>query len=62
MLNLGIEGIMTIGAMAGWMAVYQGAGLWSGLFFAAACGGIIGPFPKLLPVLLKQKTTVNFLS
>ena len=24
-LNLGIEGIMTLGAMVGWLAVYQGA-------------------------------------
>ena len=27
-LNLGIEGIMTIGAMAGWLWVYQGGDLW----------------------------------
>ena len=41
-LNLGIEGIMTAGAMAGWMAVYQGADLWSGVLFAAAVGMIFG--------------------
>jgi simple sugar transport system permease protein len=41
-LNLGIEGIMTIGAMVGWMAVYQGAGLWSGVLLAAVCGGTFG--------------------
>ena len=27
-LNLGIEGIFVAGAMAGWMAVWLGAGLW----------------------------------
>ena len=30
-LNLGIEGIFTAGAMAGWLAVYLGAGLWTGV-------------------------------
>ena len=30
-LNLGIEGIMVVGAFTGWLAVYQGAGLWTGV-------------------------------
>ena len=30
-LNLGIEGIFTAGAMAGWMSVYLGADLWTGV-------------------------------
>ena len=41
-LNLGIEGIMTIGAMAGWMWAYQGGDLWSAVIFAALVGGIFG--------------------
>jgi len=41
-LNLGIEGIMTMGAMAGWMWVYQGGDLWTGVMFAAFVGGIFG--------------------
>ncbi len=41
-LNLGIEGIMTMGAMAGWMWVYQGGDLWGGVLFAAAVGGAFG--------------------
>ncbi|MBK3737368.1 ABC transporter permease [Azospirillum brasilense] len=41
-LNLGIEGLMTMGAMAGWMAVYQGADLWTGVLGAALCGGLMG--------------------
>ena len=41
-LNLGIEGIMTIGAMSGWMWVYQGGGLWGGIVFAAFCGAMFG--------------------
>lgn len=41
-LNLGIEGIMTFGAMIGWLAVFQGAGLWTGLAIAALCGALFG--------------------
>lgn len=41
-LNLGIEGIMTMGAMAGWMWVYQGGGLWGGVIFAAFIGMLFG--------------------
>ncbi|WAJ27447.1 ABC transporter permease [Antarcticirhabdus aurantiaca] len=41
-LNLGIEGIMTFGAMAGWLAVYSGAGLWTGLLVAALSGAAFG--------------------
>ena len=41
-LNLGIEGIMTIGAMSGWMWVYQGGDLWTGVMFAAFVGGLFG--------------------
>ena len=41
-LNLGIEGIMTLGAMAGWMWVYMGGDLWTGLAFAASMGALFG--------------------
>lgn len=41
-LNLGIEGIMTVGAMSGWMWVYQGGGLWGGVLFAACLGALFG--------------------
>ena len=34
-LNLGIEGIMVAGAFTGWLAVYHGAGLWTGVLVAA---------------------------
>jgi ABC-type uncharacterized transport system permease subunit len=42
MLNLGIEGIMTLGAMVGWLAVYQGADLWTGVLLAALVGAAMG--------------------
>jgi len=41
-LNLGIEGTMTAGAMSGWLWVYSGGDLWSGVVFAACVGAGIG--------------------
>ena len=49
-LNLGIEGIFAAGAMAGWMAVWLGADLWSGLFFAALTGAFFGLIHAILTV------------
>ncbi len=49
-LNLGIEGIMVAGAFAGWLAVYQGAGLWTGVAVAAAVGAALGALHALLTV------------
>jgi general nucleoside transport system permease protein len=51
-LNLGIEGIMVAGAFAGWLAVYQGAGLWTGVFVAAAVGAALGWLHGVLTVSL----------
>jgi len=41
-LNLGIEGIMTLGAMSGWMWVYLGGSLWGAVFFVAFLGAMAG--------------------
>lgn len=41
-LNLGIEGIMTMGAMSGWLTVYWGGSLWFGLLAAALSGMAFG--------------------
>ena len=41
-LNLGIEGIMVAGAFVGWLAVYQGGSLWSGVVAAALTGMVFG--------------------
>ena len=41
-LNLGIEGIMSIGAMVGWTAVYMGADLSIGVLAAALMGATFG--------------------
>ncbi len=41
-LNLGIEGIMVAGAFTGWLAVYSGADLWTGVLVAALVGAAFG--------------------
>lgn len=51
-LNLGIEGIMVAGAFSGWLAVYYGAGLWTGVAVAAATGVVFGLLHGLLTVVL----------
>ncbi|MCA3449551.1 MAG: ABC transporter permease [Rhodobacter sp.] len=51
-LNLGIEGIMTAGAMVGWLAVYWGADLWTGLLLAVMAGMLAGLLHGLLTVTL----------
>lgn len=58
-LNLGIEGIMTLGAMVGWLAVYQGADLWTGVALAAMAGMAMGLLLGLLtiPLGLSQHVT-----
>ncbi len=51
-LNLGIEGIMVAGAFAGWLTVYLGAGLWTGVLVAAGVGALIGLLHGVLTVSL----------
>ncbi|AXI56289.1 hypothetical protein SuNHUV7_17030 (plasmid) [Pseudoseohaeicola sp. NH-UV-7] len=41
-LNLGIEGIMVVGAFVGWMTVYLGGGLWVGVCAAMLAGMLFG--------------------
>ena len=58
-LNLGIEGIFTAGAMAGWLAVHLGADLWTGVAVAAFVGATLGLVLSLLtvPLGLSQHVT-----
>jgi simple sugar transport system permease protein len=49
-LNLGIEGIMVAGALTGWLVVYLGAGLWTGVLVAALTGAAFGLLHGLLTV------------
>ena len=58
-LNLGIEGIMTLGAFVGWVTVFKGGDLWTGLAAAAAAGAAFGLLHALLtvPLGLSQHVT-----
>ncbi len=49
-LNLGIEGIMTVGAFAGWFTVYTGGDLWTGVLVAALAGALFGLLHAALTV------------
>ncbi|MGO1119767.1 ABC transporter permease [Rhodovibrionaceae bacterium A322] len=51
-LNLGIEGIMTMGAMVAWMYVYLGGDLWTAVLVAALVGAIFGLLHSLFSVYL----------
>jgi general nucleoside transport system permease protein len=58
-LNLGIEGIMTAGAFAGWFTVYAGGDLWTGVLVAALTGAAFGLLHGFLtvPLGLSQHVT-----
>jgi ABC-type uncharacterized transport system permease subunit len=58
-LNLGIEGIMTFGAMIGWLTVYEGGTLWQGLLAAGVAGALFGLLHGALtvPLGLSQHVT-----
>ncbi len=58
-LNLGIEGIMVAGAFAGWLAVYQGAGLWTGVAVAGLIGLVFGLLHGWLTVSLSLSQHVS---
>ncbi len=49
-LNLGIEGIMVVGAFAGWFTVYSGGDLWAGVVVAALTGAAFGLLHSTLTV------------
>ncbi len=49
-LNLGIEGIMVMGAFTGWFAVYLGLPLWGGVAVAFASGMLFGLLHAVLTV------------
>ena len=58
-LNLGIEGIMVAGAFTGWLAVYHGASLWTGVAVAAVTGAAFGLLHALLTVSLALSQHVS---
>src|SRR5262250_196969 len=58
-LNLGIEGIMVAGALTGWLVVYLGAGLWTGVLVAALTGAAFGLLHAFLTVPLALSQHVS---
>ncbi|QDL92413.1 ABC transporter permease [Paroceanicella profunda] len=58
-LNLGIEGIMTVGAFTGWLTVWLGGGLWLGVGVALLAGMAMGLLHGVLtvPLGLSQHVT-----
>jgi simple sugar transport system permease protein len=58
-INLGIEGIMSLGAFVAWVTVFEGGDLWLGLFFAAAAGAVFGLLHALLTVPLRLSQHVT---
>ncbi len=58
-LNLGIEGIMVAGAFTGWLAVYMGASLWTGVLVAASVGALFGLLHAFLTVTLALSQHVS---
>ena len=58
-LNLGIEGIMVAGAFTGWLAVYHGGGLWTGVLVAATVGALLGLLHGFLTVTLSLSQHVS---
>ncbi|MCC7216912.1 MAG: ABC transporter permease [Burkholderiales bacterium] len=61
-LNLGIEGVMVAGALTGWLTVYLGASLWTGVLAAAATGAAIGLLHAVLTVPLALSQHVSGLA
>lgn len=58
-VNLGIEGIMTFGALTAWLAVFNGCGLWTGLLIAALVGALFGLLHAILTVPMAQSQHVT---
>lgn len=58
-LHLGVEGIMVAGAFSGWLTVYAGHGLWTGVLVAALTGAAFGLLHAGLTVALALSQHVS---
>ncbi|WP_144107084.1 ABC transporter permease [Paraburkholderia sp. BCC1886] len=58
-VNLGIEGIMTVGALAAWLAAHAGCGLWTAWLIAALCGAVFGLLHGVFSITLAQSQHVT---
>jgi ABC-type uncharacterized transport system permease subunit len=58
-VNLGIEGIMTVGALTAWFCVHVGFGLWTAWLIAACAGACFGLFHGVFSISLAQSQHVT---
>jgi simple sugar transport system permease protein len=56
--NLGVEGVMMVGAAASFAAAYHSNNVWVGLAAAALCGIILGSIHALLTISLRAEQVV----
>ena len=58
-LNLGVEGIMLMGAFSGFYAVYRTENVWLGLLFAIIVGGLMGLATAFINVTLQAEQGIS---
>jgi ABC-type uncharacterized transport system permease subunit len=58
-LNLGVDGIMLLGAFAGYYAVLKTGNVWYGLAAGAAVGSVLGLVSALIAVTLKAEQGIS---
>ncbi len=58
-LNLGLEGMMVMGALAGFMVSYYTGNLWLGMFAGVLVGGILGLFMAIMCITLRFNQAVS---
>ena len=61
-LNLGVEGMMTMGAVSGFMVGLETGSPWAAFFAAAAVGALVGGFHGLVSVVLGADQVVSGLA
>jgi simple sugar transport system permease protein len=61
-LNLGVEGVMLVGAVSGFIAAVASGSCWWGLLAAMAAGGAVAFIHGLLSITLKANQTVSGLA
>lgn len=61
-LNLGVEGMMTMGAVSGFMVGLETGSPWAAFFAAAAVGSLVGGFHALVSVVLGADQVVSGLA
>ena len=58
-VNLGIEGIMTVGALTAWFCVHAGLDLWTAWLVAAFAGACFGGFHGIFSISMAQSQHVT---